>query len=433
MTKLADRPDPAAFGRNLGPGLGVNLLVADVAAAAAFQQRVLGARLVWCEADFAILSACGAVWMLHGDRAYRDHPLGRAVAGEAERGAGVELRLYGSNPDDAVRLAEAAGGTVLSPPLDKPHGLREAHIIDPEGYVWVLVAMHWRVGQFLIEGSPVGDAATQKLGPRRHGDVGRNVLGELRPQIGVVPAEVMPRGVAMRPDCRACPAQGGAQLLGCHRVDVAVCVGGDLILRRRRFCCQPLEASALNPIDDGLERHPAKSLVEPPGLTVGHRSGPIEAGAAPTADMASAGAHERCADALTAGILGHVELLEPPYRFDGAAGKQSEDCRKADDVSGEIVLSHRDKQRGTVALGPVRQKPFQDHRFVDGVGSLVVTLHLRHQRGQTGAIALRRRADDDLGNRGPSRPSIALGHVRQNGLAASRIKSSRRRPTSRSR
>jgi predicted enzyme related to lactoylglutathione lyase len=137
MNDTPTRPEPAVFGRSLGPGLGVNLLVADVAAAARFQQTVLGARLVWSEADFAILSACGATWMLHGDRSYRDHPLGRAVAGQAARGAGVELRLYGSDPDAAARQAEAAGGTVLCPPLDKPHGLREAYIIDPEGYVWV--------------------------------------------------------------------------------------------------------------------------------------------------------------------------------------------------------------------------------------------------------------------------------------------------------
>lgn len=136
MTQQAERPDPAAFGRSLGPGLGVNLLVADVTAAAAFQAAVLGARIVWREADFAILSACGAVWMLHGDRAYRDHPLGRALTGEAARGSGVELRLYGADPDEVARRAEEAGALVLCPPLDKPHGLREAYIIDPEGYVW---------------------------------------------------------------------------------------------------------------------------------------------------------------------------------------------------------------------------------------------------------------------------------------------------------
>jgi len=137
MSAQADRPDPAAFGRSLGPGLGVNLLVRDVAVAAAFQTAVFGARVDWREADFAIVSTCGAQWMLHGDRAYRAHPLGRAVAGAPARGAGVELRLYGADPDAAAARAEAVGGVVLAPPLDKPHGLREAFVIDPDGYVWV--------------------------------------------------------------------------------------------------------------------------------------------------------------------------------------------------------------------------------------------------------------------------------------------------------
>ena len=135
--RLEERPDPAIFGRSLGPGLGINLLVSDMAAAIAFQTGALGAEIVWQEADFAILEGCGATWMLHADRAYRDHPLGRAVAGLVARGGGVELRLYGCDPDRAAARAEAAGGRILCAPLDKPHGLREAFLIDPDGYVWV--------------------------------------------------------------------------------------------------------------------------------------------------------------------------------------------------------------------------------------------------------------------------------------------------------
>lgn len=134
---LKDRPDPAAFGRGLGQGLGINLLVSDMQAAITFQTGALGAEVVWQEADFAILQGCGAIWMLHADRAYRGHPLGRAVAGLVARGGGAELRLYGCDPDRAAASAEAAGGSVLCQPLDKPHGLREAFLIDPDGYVWV--------------------------------------------------------------------------------------------------------------------------------------------------------------------------------------------------------------------------------------------------------------------------------------------------------
>lgn len=136
-TRLEERPDPAAFGRGLGPGIGINLLVSDVEAAIAFQTGALGAKIVWQEADFAILQGCGATWMLHADRAYRDHPLGHAVAMLEARGGGVELRLYGGDPDRAAACAEVAGGSVLCAPLDKPHGLREAYLIDPDGYVWV--------------------------------------------------------------------------------------------------------------------------------------------------------------------------------------------------------------------------------------------------------------------------------------------------------
>lgn len=131
------RPDAAGFGRGLGPGIGINLLVEDVERAARFQVAVLGATVDYWERDFAILRGEGAVWMLHSDRAYRDHPLaGIAMAAEG-RGAGAELRLYGRDPDAAEAAARALGGIVLAGAADKPHGVREAHILDPEGYCWV--------------------------------------------------------------------------------------------------------------------------------------------------------------------------------------------------------------------------------------------------------------------------------------------------------
>jgi predicted enzyme related to lactoylglutathione lyase len=131
------RPDPVAFGRSLGPGLGVNLLVPDVARAAAWQAEILGAAILWREEHFAILSACGSVWQIHSDHAYRDHEMRGAVEGAEARGAGVELRLYGADPDACAARCREAGGVVLSDAVDKPHGLREAHLVDPDGYVWV--------------------------------------------------------------------------------------------------------------------------------------------------------------------------------------------------------------------------------------------------------------------------------------------------------
>lgn len=136
-TKGEGRPDADTFGRALGPGLGVNLLVTDVEAALRFQVPVLGAEVSYWDDDFAIVQAGGSVWMLHNDRTYRAHPLAGIAQGAEGRGAGAELRIYGRDPDAAEALAEAAGGMILAGAADKPHGLREAYLLDPDGYLWV--------------------------------------------------------------------------------------------------------------------------------------------------------------------------------------------------------------------------------------------------------------------------------------------------------
>jgi len=126
----------AEYGKSLR-GLGLNLLVRDVARAIRFQRAVLGADVVYSDPDFAVLRACGGEWMLHADHAYLDHPMHGIAANAEGRGAGLELRLHGRDPDAATAAARKAGYTVLAAAADKPHGLREAHIIDEDGYVWV--------------------------------------------------------------------------------------------------------------------------------------------------------------------------------------------------------------------------------------------------------------------------------------------------------
>ncbi len=125
-----------AFGRSLR-GFGVNLLVRDIEAAVTFASRVLGAAAVYSDADFAVLRLAGAEWLLHADHTYEDHPLYGIVIGLEGRGAGVELRLYDRDPDKAEAAARADGHTVLAGATDKPHGLRETYILDPDGYCWV--------------------------------------------------------------------------------------------------------------------------------------------------------------------------------------------------------------------------------------------------------------------------------------------------------
>ena len=75
--------------------------------------------------------------MLHADHTYQDHPLHGSLSGELVRGIGSELRLHGRDPDEAEQAAREHGYTVLDGASDKPHGLREAYMVDPDGYLWV--------------------------------------------------------------------------------------------------------------------------------------------------------------------------------------------------------------------------------------------------------------------------------------------------------
>ncbi len=127
---------PGDYGRSLR-GLGVNLLVRDIDAALPFHAEVLDAEVVHADADFAVLRRIGADWMLHADHTYQDHPLHGSLAGDLARGIGAEIRLYGRDPDVAEAVARKLDFTVLQGAMDKPHGLREAFLIDADGYLWV--------------------------------------------------------------------------------------------------------------------------------------------------------------------------------------------------------------------------------------------------------------------------------------------------------
>ena len=127
---------PQDFGGSLR-GLGLNILVRDVPVTAGFLREVFGMGLHRVSADFAIVTYGGQVFQLHADGTYAGHPLQAMLPEVPPRGLGVELRLYDSDPDEACARTEAAGGVVLSGAADKPHGLREAFILDPDGYCWV--------------------------------------------------------------------------------------------------------------------------------------------------------------------------------------------------------------------------------------------------------------------------------------------------------
>lgn len=137
-----DFPSGEEYGRSL-KGFGINLLVRDVSRTVAFLRDILLAEIATADKDFAVLrhrvnGQALAEWMLHADGTYHSNPLLGLIPADQPRGAGVELRLYHLDPDAAVVRAKANGYVVLAEAADKPHGMREAYILDPDGYCWVV-------------------------------------------------------------------------------------------------------------------------------------------------------------------------------------------------------------------------------------------------------------------------------------------------------
>jgi uncharacterized glyoxalase superfamily protein PhnB len=131
-----NKPDGATYGRAL-TGIGFNLLVDDMSRALNFLKQVLTLEPLYADSDFAIMRHDGMEFMLHSDASYHSNPLLGLLEQGAMRGTGVELRLYGVDPDTAVSQAKNWGHYILQEATDKPHGLREAYILDANGYIWV--------------------------------------------------------------------------------------------------------------------------------------------------------------------------------------------------------------------------------------------------------------------------------------------------------
>ncbi|MCA2011795.1 VOC family protein [Cereibacter sphaeroides] len=125
----------AEFGRSLD-GLGVNLLTRDVRGLAAFLEGCFGLTIHRLSDDFALARNGAVLIQLHSDATFSRHPLHDILPENPPRGAGAQFYLFGIDPDAAVSRAEAHGGTVVEAPGDKPHGLREATILSPEGYAF---------------------------------------------------------------------------------------------------------------------------------------------------------------------------------------------------------------------------------------------------------------------------------------------------------
>jgi len=137
--------DPVEFGQSL-QGVGFNLLVTDVMATVEFSTKILLAETLMAKASFAILKHGDFMWMLHADQTYRNNPMSELIKDVDGRGRGVELRLYNFDPDEAEARARENNYSILGQSANKPHGLRECYILDPDGYAWAL-SRHLRGGE----------------------------------------------------------------------------------------------------------------------------------------------------------------------------------------------------------------------------------------------------------------------------------------------
>lgn len=124
------------IGRVLTP-FGVNLLVRKGTLTAAFLTDVLGFTQIRLGDGFGLFRLGTVLVQIHEDATYAAHPLPSLLPEAGARGAGVELRLFECDPDRAEVRARAQGAVVLRETLDRPHGLRECYILDPDGYCWV--------------------------------------------------------------------------------------------------------------------------------------------------------------------------------------------------------------------------------------------------------------------------------------------------------
>ncbi len=132
-----DTPKGADYGPTLR-GLGLNLLVSNVPEMVKFLTEAMLMTVRYADEDFAIMVYEDQEFMLHSDGTYAENPLLALTSDGVIRGAGLELRLYDTNPDHACKVAEEMGYYVIQPPTFKNgHQLREAYISGPDGYVWV--------------------------------------------------------------------------------------------------------------------------------------------------------------------------------------------------------------------------------------------------------------------------------------------------------
>jgi predicted enzyme related to lactoylglutathione lyase len=104
--------------------------VPDVAKAARFYVDVLGFKAHRVDPDFAVLGLGESIVMLADERMYG--AMGGSTGGP--RGAFVDIRIIVPDVDAVYRTCVELGASVVHDIADRPYGLRDFIIRDPNGF-----------------------------------------------------------------------------------------------------------------------------------------------------------------------------------------------------------------------------------------------------------------------------------------------------------
>ncbi len=118
-------------------GCRLESFVGDLDASIAFDERARGFRVARHEHEYASLRRGDAELGLAAISEIPAQGAGPGFSRERlarDRGAGVEIVLEVEDLGAAVEAVERAGFGLVEPPRDRPWGLRDFRVADPDGY-----------------------------------------------------------------------------------------------------------------------------------------------------------------------------------------------------------------------------------------------------------------------------------------------------------
>ena len=118
-------------------GLTINLLVKDIKHSINFLQKIINAKIIYQDPDFAAIEGFGGRWCIHSYHTYDYQPYMDIIKSSKPKGLGIELRVIGCDPDKAEERARKEKYIILSNAMNKLHGIRECYILDNNGFCWV--------------------------------------------------------------------------------------------------------------------------------------------------------------------------------------------------------------------------------------------------------------------------------------------------------